>query len=412
MSWLERKVPFAVLLLAGLLAAGSLGRGIWNALVSPCDFQINYQTARLILHGENPYRLKLDGTLQARVRVVLGDQSETPLDPDYFPSALLPVIPLTCLPWEIARVVWLGINLACGALLFVSLRGWLRDRAPPWDHLLLGIFVWLAGAPFRNSLGLGQNTIFAIAMLLASLRAADSARPALSGLLLALGLYKYPLVWPMVLFFYCLGPRRLALVWAAVIHLTVHLWLCGRMAADPVRIFGEVLRGNRDIFDRNETFTVWMPWRTLSGWLPPGSIPVNALAALTLVAVLALLIQAWNRGHARQYPLAWFGLLGLLAMISVSSRPYALVFAPAIWFSVVGPHAVPASAGRRWRIAGYVLWLTAGQRLADALLNPETGNRAVFWTYNPFLILLCLEFGHMLWKLKPPHQVPAHSATS
>lgn len=385
----ERKVSLPVLALAFVLAVVSLGIGVRHALNRSIDFQVNYYTSRMILLGENPYRLKLNGTLDDRARAILGDVPS--LDPDYFPSAMLPVILLSFLPLEIAKAVWLLTNLACGAVFLFAL--WSpRSSVPPARHLALCLFVWVASTPFRNSLGVGQCVIFSVGLTFASIRAVDAGCSRLGGVLLALGVYKYALVWPVVLFFFCLAPRRIALAWAAAIHLCVHLTLCWRMHAHPIQVFAEAMRGSSDIFERNLMFTIWMPWRILAGRLGSWEVPATTLGALTLLGLLAILGRFWLQKRAGREPRAWFGLLCLLAVIAVSTRPYALAFTPAIWLCVAGPQALSTSEGRRWRIIAYILFLSIVQPLTKFFVHGISESTLILWLINPALILLCAEF--------------------
>ena len=123
------------------------------------------------------------------------------MSPPWFALALLP---LTWLPLDLARGLWLACNLA---LLIVTTAACARlvDLAWPPRQLLLAAFLLGLWPPVEFGLKLGQNSLLVWALVLAALHAACASRYGATGALLALALVK-----PQLVCFFGLGLAVLA----------------------------------------------------------------------------------------------------------------------------------------------------------------------------------------------------------
>ncbi|MCR5746442.1 MAG: glycosyltransferase 87 family protein [Lachnospiraceae bacterium] len=276
--------------LTALLSLISVYEGIHNALLTSQDFQ--YDATCALIHGYDPYDLSLDFKKEA-VPDIAGlnefyayfESQGTPqkMEANQFPSLLYILTPYALLPYAPARILWLITNLLCTAviigLLKISFMRKVDDRLYP-----VFMMVMLAGTPWRNQLGVGQHTIFAVAFFLLAVFVAfegdttvieyagrntavdegaaekpknKTLRMILSGLLLSLSYLKYTVTAPMA--FYFIYKRK----WKEfVISLVPHIILTG--------VAAKVL---------NESFINMLikPFKVASALTGEGSIDIGVL---------------------------------------------------------------------------------------------------------------------------------------
>jgi hypothetical protein len=163
-------------LLEWLAAAAAAALLAWqlaapDARIGDDDFQVFYGGAAAIAGGRSPY---------------VGDF----VSPPWFALAL---VPLTSLPLEVARGVWLAANLA---LLFVATIACARLTGLAWPprRLVLAALLFALWPPVEFGLKLGQNSLLVWVLVLVALLAARAGRFGTAGALLALGLVKPQLV--------------------------------------------------------------------------------------------------------------------------------------------------------------------------------------------------------------------------
>jgi len=383
------KLLLAVLGIAAMISAV---QGVRNGLVNSRDLQTLHLAGQLMMDGVNVFRLQLEGNLDRLLSTMAGEHYFWS-GADYFPSAHLPVLPLTFLPWFWAKGIWICLNLAVAVSLWWVLARFDGKVRPSRDQLLWVVLIWLAGTPFRVSIGIGQNSIMAFSLLLVSLRIANTRPSFLAGLLLAVALIKYALIWPFVLFFLLLGGHVRVVVWAGAVHLVTHLLLCMRMRADPFGVLLDVLRSNTEVFHRNEIFTFWMPGRMLSMLNPGWESAEIWTGVLLFVFILGWLIRWWMLGHGRQYPMAWLGLLSLFALVAVTPKIYSFVVLAVPLLLVVSGDQPGMSRGFRIRVLSAVVYLTIIHRIVEMLLPDESARLAALYVaFNPVLIFLCIDY--------------------
>jgi hypothetical protein len=348
----------AFLALGSWLALGEptgFDHGMWASLTGSQDLFMRHNEVRMMLHGENPYRLLRDGWLEQRGLEVLGPGHH--MDPDYFPSTLLPVWLMAWLPFEWVKALWLLASLGSIVLLVLVLRWCMDKEAPSPANQGLMVSFWICGVP-ASCLAMGQASLFSVALTLAAWRADHSGRPWLAGLLLALGVFKYALVWPLVLFLFILQWRWLCLLVGGGIHLVVHLAVCSHIKADPVSIFGDVLAGNANITGFSTPPTFSLPFRLWNQLFPHAHAPAAGGGVLLLIMVLAALGSLWMRRtkEDRHGLLLWIGVLLMVSVLTVPTRLYAHMFGlPVLLYA-----CAPASRVQPWQrglLIAAVLWL-------------------------------------------------------
>jgi hypothetical protein len=218
-GWLRGGGP-AVL---ACLAAWSLHWGCSQSLRDGADLGRRVEEVGLWIRGEDPYA-----------------------DPDAtYPPSALPVFAavLGPLPETATAPVWLGLNLAALAAfgagcLAIWGRGWTRSGA-------LAFLLWLAACrPVRAGLALGQFHLIPAALLVWTVPALRSGRPAWTGVLLGLALVKPTMALPVALVWMVVG-RWKALGVAASVQ--AGLWLLASvwLSVSPLRLGVEWLANAR-----------------------------------------------------------------------------------------------------------------------------------------------------------------------
>jgi hypothetical protein len=371
--------------------------GMQSVLTGSQDLFMRHNEVRMILHGENPYRLARENLLKQRASEVLGPGHH--MDPDYFPSTMLPVLLMAALPFKTVKVVWLFVNLGSLLLLLVCmLRSCMRRDRPSAANQMLVVCLWICGIPVWSGLALGQASIFSLAFTLAAFRADCSGRYWLAGLLLSMGVFKYALVWPLVLFLFILQSRWLCLLIGGGVHLVVHLILCGLMKADPVGIFAEVLGGNAKVFQFNGVPTFWLPFRSWNLVFPEFPLPAQWLGTLFLLSVLTWLAATWLRREKRddRSLLLWLAVLLLLAVLSVPSRIFAHMYGLPVLLLACSPSLMAVTPRRSARLIACALWLAYVPNGADGLGMPEMVRQSLRIASNLIILALAFDLGRLL----------------
>lgn len=210
----KHRLVYIGLGLLAVLALGSAGVGLKNALATSKDFE--WSPSRLLLFGQNPYALFS--------AFVAGRIPENPFllaqIPTYPAHALVWLWPFAALPWRFAAPAWALVNiiLSVGIVHLVQ-KLYFREKASLPTFLLL-LFLLLSSTPYRVTLGNGQHGLVCIFFLLAAIYASNNHRPHLAALFLAASWIKYSLTLPISLLFLRRDRIYVAIV-AAVIDLTL-----------------------------------------------------------------------------------------------------------------------------------------------------------------------------------------------
>ncbi|MDZ4405099.1 glycosyltransferase family 87 protein [Prosthecobacter sp.] len=372
--------------------------GMQNVLAGSQDLFMRHNEVSMILLGENPYQLARAGMLKERGAEVLGPGHH--MDPDYFPSTLLPVLLMAKLPFETIKLLWLLINLGSLLLLVHTLRWCMGgDRPAPANQTLM-ICLWICGIPVWSCLAMGQASIFSVAFTLAAFRLDFNGRHWLAGLLLSLGVFKYALIWPLVLFLFVLQRRWRCLLIGGGIHLVVHLWLCDLIDANPVAIFAEVLSCNAKVFNFNSMLTFWMPFRMWNQFFLEFPVPAQLLGSLFFLIVLGWLGRLWLRRdkNDRDNLLAWMAALLLLAVLTVNSRIFAHLHVLPVLLLACAPALSAYTWSQRARLMACVLYLSY---LPSGMEDMDLQDEVLLLLrtfYNTVLLLLAVDLGRLLGK--------------
>lgn len=388
------------------------GNGMQNVLSGSQDLFMRHNEVRMLLLGENPYRLAHAGTLKERAVELLGPGHH--MDPDYFPSTLLPVLLMAKLPFKTIKLLWLLINLGSLLLLVHTLRWFMGANRPSPATQMHMVCLWICGIPVWSCLAMGQASIFSVAFTLAAFRLDFNGRHWLAGLLLSLGVFKYALIWPLVLFLFVLQWRwrwRCLLIGGGI-HLVVHWWLCDLIDANPVAIFAEVLSCNAKVFNFNSMLTFWMPFRSWNRMFPDLALPAHLLGVLLLLGMLGWLAWLWLRRKKddRRNLLIWSAVLTLLAVLTVTSRIFAHMYALPVLLLACAPASAAFTPFQRGRLVAFVLYLSYVPSGVDDLGLPGL---VLYWmriTFNLVLAALVVDLSWLLFRVERGDFQPTKAA--
>jgi hypothetical protein len=161
-----RVLKTVLLALLTLAAAISLVQGIRNASRMSADLQ--WTDVVLLVHHENPYAVYLSGDPKHQLM-----QWQIP---NYLHEMYVVEMPLAWVSFPAAERIWIVVNLlllAASLTLMIRIYGLTRNEA------LFYIALVLCSTGFRNTLGLGQQSFFALACFLVTLSATSPLRRSL-----------------------------------------------------------------------------------------------------------------------------------------------------------------------------------------------------------------------------------------
>lgn len=249
-----------------MMAVVSIYEGIGNGIVWSQDFQ--YDAASALINGYDPYDISADfdeaalpdiANLKGFYEYYDGLGTPQKMEANQFPSLLYILAGYALMPYNAARVLWTVTNILCTAVIIWLLKKTFMSKV---DDRLYPVFIllMLAGTPWRNQMGVGQHTLFAVAFFLLAVYvsersgrgsaeesgeygiigqgagnedavagkardAAGIARIIISGLLLSVSYLKYTVTAPLAIYF--IYKRK----WKEfVISLIPHLILTGMAA--------------------------------------------------------------------------------------------------------------------------------------------------------------------------------------
>lgn len=199
--------------LVTLLSVVSVYEGIRNAITWSQDFQ--YDASAALMAGIDPYDMSLDPD-EDKLRSVeklnefysyfegLGTPQK--MEANQFPSLLYILTPYALMPYKAARWAWLITNLILTSVIIMLLK---KTFMKDVDERLYPVFIMLmlSGTPWRNQLGVGQHTIFALAFFLLAVYLSEKeekgvlGNPVTVGLVLSLSYLKYTVTAPLAIYF-------------------------------------------------------------------------------------------------------------------------------------------------------------------------------------------------------------------
>jgi hypothetical protein len=260
-------------------------------------------------------------------------------------AAVLPIVPLTALPPELAD--WLAtaavIAALVAALLVLDVRDWrVYGVVLLWPSVIEAIQTANASLPLT---------------LLVALMWRYRDRAGIAGIALGYGVAVKLFLWPLVVWLALVGRRRAAVIAAAVAAGSLLLLLPFTSIGDYVRL----LRNIGETFEHD----AYTPFALLTDL----GVPDTAARALTTAVGLAVLALAWRRRS-----------LGLAIAA-------ALVLSPIVWRHFFTLLAVPLALSRpRFDL----VWLIPiGMWVGDGTFNGAPWQTAAVLTLAAATVVLC-----------------------
>lgn len=292
------------------------------------DFLNLYTGAALMLRDPaSTYSLDAQRGVQSAIAA-----SDVPLVPFYLPPyAALLIAPLGWLPYWLAYLVWLAINVGCVWAAAVLLAP--ANSRPRLYGLAWGVSAVLV-LPVLLALALGQTSavmLFGFALAIRALgdEQPGAARGALGGLTWLLKPQFAP--WPLAALL--IRRRFKALGLMAGLAMMLGVLAVWRMGTDGLKTY-VALSGSKT----REALTAdpaYLPGPTLlhvaQSLIGPGG-GANLLALALVAVAFALVVRTWRRGLATD-PQARAVQLASLPIAAVICAPYALVHELTLWLA-------------------------------------------------------------------------------
>lgn len=316
----KKKILYCVLLLAALI---SIAAGAKNALRFSQDFQ--WDAAKCLMLRINPYEVSLSPTAQPDHPALAeffdyfnSIDAKQKVEANQFPSLLFLLSIFTLMPYRVAVVLWLVLNLLFTAGIVYLLRKTFMKQLSKDVYIILSLLM-VAGTPWRNQIGVGQHTLFSLFFFLLAVYLSESGKWIPSSLALAVSYFKYTLTAPLALYFiYKKKWREFAVSVALHIAGTAFgAWWLGTSFIDMIK----------------------QPLAVSSALASEGSIDISALsggaswAMIAALAVMILLFVVCIRLPSG-YDSELISLLTLISLIITYHRSYDFFVMPIAYVGV------------------------------------------------------------------------------
>jgi hypothetical protein len=301
-----------------------------NALRQSQDFSSRWASAKLILHGENPYQMSLEKTSSEYSNQILKNKRVF-FDPQYLPSSLLFIYPFAVLPFDLAAQLFLVANLFFAGLLIYGLFIIIKSKLDSKLDYLFVVMIFLCGTPFRTTLGLGQLSIISLTLFGLALHFDDKKQWIKAGIFLSLSLLKYHLTLPFLLFFFILEKRWRSLIVSGIIHCIAHLWLCYVIKAPVLKIFSDLWQLNKKQL-LAPGVDIYSVLKRMDGVILSQE-SLNHIVLIVLLSVFMMTVFLWIKRKDRVDLIGRLSIAGVFALFSTYHRIYDFVslFFPLLW---------------------------------------------------------------------------------
>ncbi len=290
----------------------NVNRGL-NDELAGFDFQ--WDVARIIVLRQNPYEMFLNRQ-PAPTDGILADN----LQPNQVPSAVALIIPYAFLDWPMARLLWIFSNLVFSAGWVAALLMLYKQRVEPkqfllWLSLLCITLYWGA------IIWVGQHTLFSLFFFTLSLLCLQRRQTLRAGIFIALSLFKYHLVLPL-LFIYLYKRAYWSLVIAVGIHGVLHLAVSAWLNVNPVTLLLQSLRAPNGLLDQGHYHIFALVLRAAQRFGMGDNLLLPGIVSVALITVTFLLTLYVARKPDAEREIRLFILLILVALVWVYHRSY------------------------------------------------------------------------------------------
>ncbi|MGH7739852.1 MAG: glycosyltransferase family 87 protein [bacterium] len=264
------------------------------------DFHTTWMNAKNLIHGVNIYDEGIHKTISdycfKNFHLYPADT-----EPRFFASCFALLYPFTLARWETAKWIWLFINFTLTVLLsFEISRSFCSKK---YFFFLLAALI--CSIPWRENCYCGQNAIWSIYFFVLSIKYEEKRNDFLSGVFLALSLFKYSLTIPLC--FYFLAHKRVwrNIAWAAGIHLALNLFFSYFLHKSIFYLlwapFHWILKGTNPNDTGYSLFKFFSLLKINSNWVP------LAVSGLIFTSLIIWIFKKRSKDN--------LGILALLSMI-------------------------------------------------------------------------------------------------
>jgi hypothetical protein len=273
----------------------SLTQGIINGLAFSQDSM--WPHIRLLIDGLNPYEIYL---YNPEMFDNLGFSDYFGRGVHYPPSVLYLMSPLAVVsdPTQ-SKMLLLIVSVLSSIVILVVFKKMYFSKSSSREFVILSL-LFFAGLPFRNTLGVGQNGLIALAFLMLALLFID--KKILSGFFLTFALIKYTLTAPFILYFLYKKKYTVVLI-AGAVHLVLNLYGAHTLGMNLIDLALLVLETSTSLSD--------------SGYIDLMSINSNLTIRIFLYFLVTLII-----GYSIVKDKLSIALISLLSLIIVYHRIY------------------------------------------------------------------------------------------
>lgn len=300
----------AIAILA-LMALASLSRGFSNALEVDRSDDFQWEPARRLLSGENPYQSFIE-TGWAEPRVTDADGNNTP--PNYPVTGYVFLAPYAAWDWSTAKTGWAVTNFVGAGFLVWAIWIIARPGTPNarfWT--MAACLLMLSSSPMREQISAGQHTIFSVTALLWAwiLGQKDGRWRWISFVLIAISWLKFSVTVPLTLAF-LIHRRWREPLGALMLHVSLLALTCLWTGTGPVAMGLDFLKATRlGLSHQGIHSDVW-DTLAVGRALAPNFGPAGGL-----ISVWCLVAVAWiAKKRASRLPGDHLGTFALLAMSS------------------------------------------------------------------------------------------------
>lgn len=385
----RRRLYWLLLAVLTVAALVCIAIGAKNALLENGSHDFQWFPARDLLAGINPYQYFIEWKN--------GGYDLTPphflnQSPSYPASVYVMLAPLGMLEWEIAKIVWLVINLSLIALLLLGMQ-----KQFPIDQPMLLVIVpllFLCSTPLRASLGAGQMNLLSLTAFIWSYYYAqrhNHLSQTLAGILLAIAWTKYSLTFPLTLIF--INERNWRpIVVAAGVHAVLTLIASWQLSLLPHEFFfssvAVVMMGNVTGFANISAIAMMLH--------------VPAIAAMSLIIFALAVIACKTYRLTQVQPLVLMSFLALISYTLFYHHNYDfIVLLLLAWCIATEKMSVPTTVATLTLItlSWFGLWLADELQAFFLLESTYLTSMAVSLQVLAFYVSLAL-FANSLWRCR------------
>jgi hypothetical protein len=317
-----------LLLLGGALLVRGLGEVLLpNSATQAKDLRTNWTQLQMVLHHENPYR---------------DPATASPYPPWTFPAN----VALYALPWGVAKLWFVFLNLGC--LLLLAAWAWRQALPAGKSAALLNAASWLAISAIATGLGLGQNAIVYTSVLTAVLVLYQKGWKFAAGLLLGIAMSKINITLPFIL------PFAFRKEWKVAVAAVAYMVTAGSLVA--LWVHAPPL----------EIMRLWVAAAQRNNGLPYG--PASLLTAAGMSAGTASRLTALVFMGAAVVVLGYFRNVQMLTLFGLAAGfgrlwTYHRVYDNVMLIFLLVALGELASRSRRglaflaWLLVGLTLWI-------------------------------------------------------